>query len=186
VRSPERVAPDFAGSSRARSIAALRKSRYPQQLHARVASSQSGDARSGRASRHMAQSVDRAIDLHAELAAQRKHALLSFAKPRAAHRDDGSVGRRPVPDPTADAIMRLERHDQLSGALQPPRSCKAGESRANYAIIRLQLFRGDYPCPPRTRRRVPARLHRFSACAETPPKCSRRRLTGPRLHAHAS
>ena len=80
------------------------------------------------------------IDLHAELAAQREHAILSFAKPRAAHRDDGAVGCRPVPDTAADAITRLKQHDQLSRALQASRSRKAGEPRAHDAIIRLQSF----------------------------------------------
>ena len=48
------------------------------------------------------------IDLQTELAAQLEHAILPFAKPRAAHRDHAAIGRGPVPDASAHAIPCLE------------------------------------------------------------------------------
>jgi hypothetical protein len=51
------------------------------------------------------------IDLHTELAAQREHAILPFAKPCAAYRDHTPVGRGSVPHASAHAIARLNQRD---------------------------------------------------------------------------
>jgi hypothetical protein len=75
------------------------------------------------------------IDLYAELAAQREHAVLPFAKPRAAHGDHAAVGSGPVPGAPAHAIARLEQRNRFSAILQPPRCRKASEPRADYAVI---------------------------------------------------
>jgi monoamine oxidase len=80
------------------------------------------------------------IDLQAVFAAQREHAMLPFAKPRAAHRDHGAVGGRPVPNASAHAVARLEQRDRFSAIPQPQRRRKAGESRADNAVVRPYSF----------------------------------------------
>ena len=80
------------------------------------------------------------IDLHAELAAEREHAILPFAEPGATHGDHAAVGGRPVPDASAHAIARLEQRDRFSAIPQPPRRRKSGEPGADHAVVRPQSF----------------------------------------------
>ena len=76
------------------------------------------------------------IDLEAELAAQREHAILPFAEPSAADGDHGAVGGGAVPDTTAHAVARLQQCNRFSTITQPPRRRKSGKACAHDAVIR--------------------------------------------------
>jgi hypothetical protein len=75
------------------------------------------------------------VNLEAKLAAQREHAILPFAQPRAADGDDVAIHSGPVPGATAHPVARLEQRDRFSSLPQPTRSRKTGEPGAHDAVI---------------------------------------------------
>ena len=75
------------------------------------------------------------VYLEAKLAAEREHAILPFAQPRAAHGDDAAIQSGPVPGATTHPIARLEHRDRFSSLPQPTRSRKTSEAGAYDAVV---------------------------------------------------